>query len=303
MESNARGPKAFLTGAGVLAALVLVAVASRGSTSTGDGGAGRPADTLVDLLFTLYVLALVAGAICFVFLLALSRASAGGQPSPGRGWRNWLGLAVLVGAVLLFTRDFGGRRMPLRDVETPGAAAGDRTPTTGDAVQGHEAQFAWIPVVVILALIGIALAGGWWARRSRRRARGETPERILAAAVAAAIDESLDDLRAEPDPRRAVIAAYARLERVLAAYGLPRRASEAPLEYLGRMLAVLSVQPTAARRLTELFERARFSEHAIGAEMKEQAIAALEDVRGDLAAARALAEQERAAALPERTAR
>ncbi len=104
------------------------------------------------------------------------------------------------------------------------------------------------------------------------------------------MDESLDDLRAEPDPRRAVIAAYARLERVLAAHGLPRKTSEAPLEYLGRMLGGLSVSPPAARRLTDLFERAKFSQHAVAAEMKEEAIDALETVRDDLAAARALAE-------------
>lgn len=240
------------------------------------------------------MLALVAGAVCFVFLLVLSRASPGGEPDPGRGWRNWLGLAVLVGAAMLFARDFAGRRIPFRDAETPGAAAGDRTPTTGASAEGHEAQFAWVPVLVVLALIGIALFGAWWARRSRRRARGEMPERLLAGAIAVAVDESLDDLRAEPDPRRAVIAAYARLERVLAAYGLPRHAAEAPLEYLGRMLAALSVRPAAARRLTELFERAKFSQHAIGLELKGQAIAALEDVRDDLAAARAL-EQERTA--------
>ena len=34
------------------------------------------------------------------------------------------------------------------------------------------------------------------------------------------LDETLDDLRAETDPRRAVIAAYARMERALAAFGL-----------------------------------------------------------------------------------
>ena len=115
--------------------------------------------------------------------------------------------------------------------------------------------------------------------------------------LAAAVDESLDDLRAEPDPRRAVIAAYARLERVLAAYRLPRRPAEAPFEYLGRMLAELSVTPEAARRLTDLFERAKFSQHAVGADMKEEAISALETVRDDLLAARVLAEQERQAAL------
>ena len=119
---------------------------------------------------------------------------------------------------------------------------------------------------------------------------------LLAAELAAALDESLDDLRAEPDPRRAVIAAYARLERVLAAHRLPRRPAEAPLEYLGRMLAALSVSPQAARRLTDLFERAKFSQHAVGPDMKEEAISALETVRDDLLAARALAEHERQAA-------
>ena len=129
-------------------------------------------------------------------------------------------------------------------------------------------------------------AGG---RRPRaRRARGELHSE-LAEAVAEAVDESLDDLRAEPDPRRAVIAAYARLERVLAAHGLPRKPAEAPLEYLGRMLAGALRLRQAAAPLTDLFERAKFSQHAVGPEMKEQAIDALETVRDDLLAARALA--------------
>ena len=76
--------------------------------------------------------------------------------------------------------------------------------------------------------------------RGSGRAESSTPG-SLAAESPQAVDESLDDLRAEPDPRRAVIAAYARLERVLAAHGLPRKPAEAPLEYLGRMLAELSV--------------------------------------------------------------
>ena len=53
----------------------------------------------------------------------------------------------------------------------------------------------------------------------------------------------------------------------------------------------------AARALTDLFERAKFSQHVVGAEMKDEAIDALETVRDDLMAAKALAEQERAAAI------
>ena len=55
-------------------------------------------------------------------------------------------------------------------------------------------------------------------------------------ALAQVLSETLDDLRSEPDPRKAVIGAYAKMERTLAARGFPRRESEAPLEYLGRIL-------------------------------------------------------------------
>ena len=100
--------------------------------------------------------------------------------------------------------------------------------------------------------------------------------------VAVALHDSLDDLRNEPDTRRAVIAAYARLERVLAAHGLARSAAEAPLEYLARMLSSLRVRPEAALALTELFERAKFSRHVIDAAMRDEAVDALVAVRADL---------------------
>ena len=165
------------------------------------------------------------------------------------------------------------------------AFGGDELPqptTSSDSVI-YKPEFAWAPVVVTVALIVLALVAWWYAGRSRKRARGELfREDRLATELVAAMDESLDDLRAEPDPRRAVIAAYARLERVLAGHRLPRRAAEAPLEYLARMLNDLSVRPEAARRLTNLFERAKFSQHAVGPEMKEEAISALETVRDDL---------------------
>jgi hypothetical protein len=96
------------------------------------------------------------------------------------------------------------------------------------------------------------------------------------------LDETLDDLRRERDPRRAVIAAYARMERSLGGYGLPRRPAEAPLEYLGRVLAELAGSAAAARRLTRLFERAKFSEHAIDVKMKVDAIDAVVAVRDEL---------------------
>lgn len=302
MESTQRGRNALLTTAGILTLVAVVAIAARGSTPAGVAGARRPTDTLLDILLSLYLVSLVAGAILLLYLVALRRTLPG-QPGGGRqrDWRNTIGMLVLVGAALLLARDLSSRRLEGTTITIPQAPGGG-LPASTSGEGAYEAEFAWIPVSITLTLLALAAAGVWWAGRSRRRARGEL-RNPLAEALEAALDESLDGLRAEPDSRRAVIAAYARLERVLASHGLPRSRAEAPLEYLGRMLAEVSVPAPAARRLTELFERAKFSQHAVGPEMKEQAIGALETVRDDLAAARALAEAERAAALRAQRAR
>jgi hypothetical protein len=74
------------------------------------------------------------------------------------------------------------------------------------------------------------------------------------------------------------------MERVLGQHGEPRHPSEAPFEYLARVLLRLRVRPAAVRDLTELFERAKFSTHDIDQRMKERAITALISVRDDLQA-------------------
>ena len=301
METSARTRNALLTAAGVLGAVVLVAIAARGSTATGGENARKPSDALMDVLFSLYLVALVAGAVMFIYLLVLRRhvkAQTGQAPRKSLAQMLLTMLLLSAAATLLARRLMDWERPPpIEPEEAVGRAQtipiDTATPTTATTYQPN---VSWLPVIVTAGLILLAVAAWWYAGRARGRARGEL-QPVLAAAVAQAVDESLDDLRAEPDPRRAVIAAYARLERVLAAHGLPRKPSEAPLEYLGRMLEGLSVSDRAARALTELFERAKFSQHAVGPEMKEQAIEALETVRDDLLAARALAEQERKASL------
>jgi Domain of unknown function (DUF4129) len=72
------------------------------------------------------------------------------------------------------------------------------------------------------------------------------------------------------------------MERLLAAHDVPRRPSEAPFEYLGRVLLELDTSAGAVFELTALFERAKFSRHAIDEEMRDEAIAALAAVRDEL---------------------
>jgi hypothetical protein len=64
-----------------------------------------------------------------------------------------------------------------------------------------------------------------------------------------------------------------------------RRPTEAPFEYLGRVLVNGGAPRPAATHLTELFEQARFSQHTIGSELKDEALDALIDIRESIRAA------------------
>jgi hypothetical protein len=141
-------------------------------------------------------------------------------------------------------------------------------------------------LVVLLVQLAAAVAAFVIARRRRKqrvKAVREAPE--VRVELAQAISDAIDDLEAEPDARKAVIAAYARMEGVLARHGLPRRPSETPFEYLARVLTDLRARSESVSRLTSLFERAKFSRHAIDLRMKNEAIAALGAIRDDLAGA------------------
>ena len=150
-------------------------------------------------------------------------------------------------------------------------------------------QFEW--TVLWIALAGLAVGGAWfyysWRTRRRRTAMPLGAARTVADELAESIGDAIDDLEAEPDARRAVIAAYARMEAVLARNGFRRRPSETPLEYLRRILLGLTARGDSVSRLTALFEQAKFSRHDIDATMKDDAIGALREIRADLQGAHA----------------
>ncbi len=301
MESRGRARGTFLTVAGVLAALALVAVAARGGVSAGEPGSRRPADALLDTVFSLLLVAMALCIVAVVVLFVANRDVFRSTVEPlrrRRSSRRTIVVVILFVLALSLVVRFAGERQG--ELELPQLQAPPAQAPLGDedaARDRYEPEFAWLPVAIAVALAAVGGGAAWWAARARRRARGERGEPSLAEALDDVLAETLDDLRAEADPRRAVIGAYARLERVLGAYGLPRRPAEAPLEFLARMLAEVEVGPAAVERLTLLFERARFSQHDVDPEMKEDAIAALETVREDLRLAELRAEEARLEAL------
>src|SRR5439155_19740037 len=130
-----------------------------------------------------------------------------------------------------------------------------------------------VPALVVFSiLLGLGSVAGWALLQRRLEGDEWDREAQLMAALDNVLADTLDDLRAENAPRKAVIRTYARMEQTFAAYGVPREEAETPLEYVERVLARLSVSSSATRRVTQLFARARFSRHEIDVSMKAEAI-------------------------------
>jgi hypothetical protein len=136
-------------------------------------------------------------------------------------------------------------------------------------------------LLALLAGAG-ALAFAVWLTSSDRLAKWWEPdeEATVPSPMVEAVDESLEDLRAEPDARRAIIRSYARFERAAAAVGLQRERSQTPMEFMREALRHLPGPRDAVRALTGLFELARFSDRPLGEPERTRALDALDDIKG-----------------------
>jgi hypothetical protein len=137
--------------------------------------------------------------------------------------------------------------------------------------------FGGLALAAGLGALGLAL---WVALGDRPAREGEEPAGAMQAGpLEAAVDESLEDLRAESDPRSAIVRCYARFERTAADSGHARRPWLTPAEFMHEVLARLSLPRAAVPTLTGLFELARFSHHALGPQERDRAVDALHEIR------------------------
>ena len=264
--------------------LAVVAIVARGRPlgSGNTGGGGLPL-SFWDYTYTTVVIVFAVLLLC----LGVAALFVRGKGKPRKSFRNQLlyymvalTLMVLLGTVLS-QHHFLLRFHPHVPQEAGGQGPEKPGPNGQIVTRSRPPGFKWPEVFVIVGLFVFVAAIGAAIRARRRPAtRLESAPEVLAAAL----DESLDDLRADPDLRRAIVAAYARMERALAAAGIPRHPPEAPLEYLERALLALDASAGAVRRLTELFEWARFSHHEPEPSMRDDAVDALVAVRDELRA-------------------
>lgn len=280
-----RDPRIFsaivIGGSGVLLAGLVAATPGGWSTRSSATSAGVPT-WLLDVLASAVAVGAVFGAIVVVAFFWPGRRRKADDADGARQVPWWIkAVAVFLLLLLLALVMTLLRQDPERE-----STRGDRTHAAQEAPAG-EADDApdsggsgidwWIValsvVVACVAIVAYAIA-------TRRRLRSEVdPTTDHRAVIAEAADESLARLRAEPDPRRAVIAAFAWMERLLERAGWARRRSEAPFEYVDRVLVEAGAGTQASSTLAALFERAEFAPHPVGPEMKDAAIDALVDLR------------------------
>ena len=174
-----------------------------------------------------------------------------------------------------------GRSSGIGTEATPASPKPRTPPSAGGDAATRPASPITADLLGALALLGGfgGLAVMLWLRfgdrLTRLRADDERPRERLVAAI----EESLEDLRLEFDPRTAIIKCYRRFERGLAAAELPRAPWQTPIEFMRAALGKLPLPAAAVASLTGLFEIARFSRHAVGPAERESAWRSLAEIR------------------------
>jgi hypothetical protein len=292
---GSRGGYRWLAALAVLALLALVALSVRAHYSLGPSGApnqGIGAALLASIVQVVLVVCIAAFELIVVAALVVApwrrmrQAGKNGVPLQKFRRRSLLAMAavpfgILLGLVVLLVVLLKRRPRPLA-AAPPGIprqhGLGAHLVTKVATVTVSEATV----LAAAVALIAVAALVVVRARSRRRRVPATTDPSALSEDLTVALDESLAELAAGGDPRQAVIAAYERMQAVLAGVGLAPSEFETPLEYLERALTRLEASRRALARLTDLFETARFSVHPVDLRMRNEAETALSGLRAEL---------------------
>ncbi len=264
-------------------ALVLVGWAGLIVVSAGEGPTGGVRIKVPDMG------ALVIAAIALLVLMRLARMlylrpefQAGRSPRNAKTLLAWVVIAVAM--VLLATViDPQEDAAYVATTEEEELVSGQQSPAEQLEESGTEGTETEIGILLLLgAIAGTALT------RSRRAASATSVpdhehEDSLEADLGSIIDEVTGHLRSRTEPRIAVLAAYASLERALAERGQDRDVAETPTEHLARVFATVPDIAGPAVRLGQLYEFARFSDRLITRADRERAFDELNEARRSLA--------------------
>ncbi len=253
---------------GVFGLLLLVTYGARrppgsapGTSATGLQLPVARAFLILGILAALFVVTLLVWAM-------LSGGIAFRTPPRQEGWMKRTLIFMAVFAVVAFAFSF----FPEIDPSDPEALPNGTAEVDDPAVES--VPWKWL---VLGAGLTAGLTIGWLA--TRRSDSVDPPIRTLSE------PETSDpggppevwayEIPAGDDPHARVIQNYAAMEAALERAGLPRQMPEAPFEYAARVARRLPDSAHEVAVVTELFVRARFSDHAVDTAMENRSSGAL----------------------------
>jgi hypothetical protein len=227
-------------------------------------------------------------AIAFIVVLASARPQRQPQAQPDDEdelerpyipwWAKTLGVLLAVAALVtpfavLFTR----KPRAIGPRPLPGGPAGG-----GLIRSAPPPSSAWplITGMVIAILVVLTLAV---LSRHRRSARTPQAGRRRLAVLMESLAAGSEALTAGGEPRTAIIACYAAMERGFAAAGSAPAVADTPAEVLARATRAGLVRAEPAETLTGLFRRARYSTQPMTSTDSRVAADALTELRTELA--------------------
>lgn len=166
-----------------------------------------------------------------------------------------------------------------RPLTTSPLAGAPRVPTGRAGLQPASSIWPLITGMVIAVAIVVALT--LWSRH-KRPARAEPGSRTRLAALLDSLAAGSEALMAGGEPRAAIIACYAAMERGFAAAGSAPAVADTPAEVLARATRAGLVRSEPAETLTGLFRRARYSTYPMTSTDSRVAADALTEMRAGL---------------------
>jgi hypothetical protein len=301
----------------VIALLFVAAWALRGYLPGNEPVADRqrPSSSPLALVVDVVLLS-ISVAIIGIAIITRLRSRTTRRPGPGHlpqsggtmgrpSWRlSLIALALAIGWVLLVmllmrlgVRGPGDQPAPgSLTVADPGSAPSTTNPVPPQSDSPAEPGASVVgylvpPMLILMALIvvGTVIAS----RRQRRAATswaadGELPEAPTQAGAAESLARAAEVGLAEigdltREPREAIIACYAAMERELTHVpGAVPQDCDTPSEVLARAVEHHALHADSATKLVELFEEARFSPHVMNEGHRDIAVDTLRLVLADL---------------------
>jgi hypothetical protein len=277
---------AAITVVALTAAIAVAAMAARSTLSHASPVNAQAAQgpTIAALVVLLGVGIVMLGLLTVLAWSARRRKSDLPEPVPTPPEVPWwwklvaLLLMFALGGALVAAALSGVRRAGGTQALGGGLGSGQAftSPASGNRSAGGFTWPSWLPwtVLAIVTLAVVVAVAVLLIRRPRRS--GAASDEVAAGA---AVDAAIGALGSDPDPRRAVIAAYDAMQRSLGEHGFARSPAEAPREYLHRVLLKDQASEAESTTLTGLFEEARYSSHPISEHVREVALGALRSLQ------------------------